>query len=160
MAASRTFLSLACSIAMLQSAPVIAADALEEWEYFQMDRDFGIEDGAAWNQLGSEIQMGIGMIQDAYWTLAWRKDGEVGVLLRYVYATPVSPGELPGPGPMKSEEVETTFHCANRTVRIHSMYLYRPDNSYIGAWYDPDVSKTPQSFDGGSIMDRAYSRVC
>lgn len=129
-----------------------------EWEDFQMDLDFGGEPD--WSYLGGGYPMSIGVINEAYWAVAWRKEELAGVYLLYKYASPTSPPELPGEGPMQREEVEVTFDCSRRTVQLHNMYLYRPDGSYIGYWFDGDASRTPTTFDSDSIIGQAFTKAC
>lgn len=155
---------LACCAAVLLGLPLPASatptydDIQFEWEDFGMGLDMG--DEPAWSWLGGGYPMGIGMIDKAYWTIAWRKDELAGVYLRYEYAQPISPPELPGEGPMQREEVELTFDCSRRTVQIHSMYLYRPDGAYIGYWFDEDMSRNPSTFDTDSIVGQAFAKAC
>ncbi|KUO54582.1 MAG: hypothetical protein APF82_03865 [Sphingomonadales bacterium BRH_c42] len=154
----------ACCAAILLGLPFPASatptydDIAFEWEDFQIDLEFGEEPD--WSYLGGDYSWDIGLVKDAYWVVAWRNEELTGVYLRYEYAEPVSPPELPGDGPMQSEEVEVTFDCSRRTVQIHSMYLFRPDRTYIGQWFDDSVSRTPTTFDDGSIMGQAFAKVC
>jgi hypothetical protein len=122
--------------------------------------DWEIFDGSLtpWQHLTSNVQLDIGLVQDAYWAEAWRYEGEVGVMLKYVYAVPVSPPELPAEGPLHTEEVEITFNCNNRTSHIRHIYLYNPQGTHFGNWFDPD--SVPVTFDSGSVVGLAYARVC
>lgn len=155
---------LACCAAVLLGFPLPASatptydDIQFEWEMFQLDLDLG--DEPAWSHLGGGYSMSIGLIDEANWAIAWRKEELAGVYLLYHYAAPTSPPDLPGEGPMQWEEVEVTFDCSRRTVQIHSMYLYRPDYSYLGRWFDADVSSTPSTFDSDSIIGQAYAKAC
>jgi hypothetical protein len=157
-------ISLGCIALMLSgvAAPAEAtasdAEIADEWDFFAEGLDFG--EDPQWSLLGNGYSMDLGTIEEALWTLAWRRDELAGVYLRYRYAAAVSPPELPGTGPMQVEEVEATFDCAAHTVRLHHMYLFRPDGSYIGNWFDPDASARPGSFDDGSIMGQAFRKVC
>lgn len=146
--------------AMAISVPVYAADYSENWSNFRDDMEDSLGEAADYKLLTHNYQMDVGMVEDAYWALAWRDGGEVGVMLKYIYASPVSPAELPAAGPMKFEEVEITLNCAARTVRMHKMYLYRPDGSDIGRWFDPAIDANPESFGSDSIIGLAWSKVC
>lgn len=152
----RGSLILLCAFAL--QSPANATDYDARWEEFADDMAW--DDSPDMDLLTNNYQMDIGMIQTAYWTLAWREGSEVGVYLRYVYAQPVSPSELPGPGPMTAEEVEMTIDCANRSTRLHNMYLYRADGSTIGRWYDPALANNPSSFGTDSMAGLAYAKVC
>ncbi|MCR4299394.1 MAG: hypothetical protein NUV75_11725 [Gallionella sp.] len=123
------------------------------------DRTFGKDSDLKWQHLMGDVPMGIGRIKDVYWAEAWRDGNEVGVMLRYIYAEPVSPPELPAGGPLLKEEVEVTIHCPHRTVRIHYMYLYNPQGKFFGNWFDP-TRQAPESFGPTGIIGLAYSRVC
>ena len=155
---------LACCAAVLLGLPLPASatptyeDIQFEWDDFQMG--LGLGDEPAWSYLGGNYSMSIGMIDEANWTVAWRKAELAGVYLYYHYATPTSPPDLPGEGPMQREEVEVTFDCSRRTVQIHNMYLYRSDYSYIGYWFDEDASRTPSTFDSDSIIGQAFAKAC
>lgn len=146
-----------CALAMV--TPSLALDFNSEWEDFRDDIAFGDGD-LDWQHLASDYPMDIGTVQNAYWVLAWRQGSEAGVMLRYEYTVPVSPAELPRPGPMKYEEVEITLHCTDRTMRMHDMLLYRPDNSYIGKWFDPAAEQTPARFGDSGIIGMAFAKVC
>ncbi|MCL4316591.1 MAG: hypothetical protein M1527_07130 [Gammaproteobacteria bacterium] len=132
------------------------ADYVDAWADFSM---FAEESDLSWEYLMGDVRMDIGRIKDVYWAVAWREGDEVGVMLKYIYAEPVSPPELPAPGPLQEEEVEVTFHCPNRTSRIHYIYLYNPQGKLFGKWFDPD-RQGPESFGPESIIGQAYSRVC
>lgn len=150
--------TLLALLALALPAVALAADYKTLWDNYQDELDFG--GPPEWSTLTSNYSMDIGMVETVFVTQAWRQDNEVGAYLRYVYAEPVSPSELPGPGPMKSEEVEATIDCAAQTVRIHTMYLYRPDGAFIGKWYDPSAAETPAGFGASSIMGLAAARLC
>lgn len=139
------------------SAAMSDAEIIQQWDYFADDLAFGDPE---WSLLGTGFALDIGTVREASWTLAWRQDGLAGAYLLYQYESPISPPELPAPGPMMWEEVEATFDCAARTVRLHRIYLYRPDWSLIGVWFDPQASSTPDTFDAGTIMGLAYTKVC
>jgi hypothetical protein len=139
-------------------AVALADDYKTLWDDYQDELAFG--DPPAWSTLTSNYSMDIGMVETVSVVMAWRQGSEVGAYLRYVYAEPASPAELPGPGPMKTEEVEATLNCAAQTVRIHTMYLYRPDGTFIGKWYDPSAAQNPTGYGASSIMGLAAARLC
>ena len=141
------------------ATPVLAQQYLENWENFYDDMAMG---GMVpeWQPLTTNYSMAIGMVETANWYLAWKNGDEAGVLLEYIYASPVSPPNLPGPGPMKYEQVEITLDCRNRTVRFHNFKLYSPDNRYIGKWFDPQAEAQPSSFGSSGIIEMAYTKAC
>jgi hypothetical protein len=122
-----------------------------DWDYL---------DGSltAWQLLASNVQYHIGIIEDASWAEAWRDEGEVGVMLRYIYAVPVSPPEYPVEGPFQEQEVEVTFNCNNHTAHIRHIYFYNPQGTYLGDAFDPD--SVPSTLHPGSFVALAYARVC
>ncbi len=145
------------TILLMLFAPLTQAgvdDWADYWDYYT----YAHSSDLPWQPLTSNVQMDIGLIQDAYWAEAWRYEGEVGVMLKYIYAEPVSPPELPAGGSLKEEQVEVTFNCINRTSQIGYMYLYDPQGKYIGNWFDPNAG--PTAFDSGSIVSLAYTHVC
>jgi len=135
-----------------------AADYNALWDDYQDEITFGGE--PEWSTLTSNYSMDIGMVETVLVTQAWRQGSEVGAYLRYVFAEPVSPPELPGPGPMKAEEVEASIDCTAQTVRIHNMYLYRVDGGFIGKWYDPSAAANPAGFGSSSVIGLAAARLC
>lgn len=151
---NRTAAALALSMAFAMSGPA-RADHIDEWMDFET---FG--DALSWQYLASDIPMSdTGPIKDAYWATAWRSGDETGVMLRYVFANPSTPQNLPPGGPLHREEVEVTYACSSRTARIHRMYLYGPQDRFIGSWFDPDRQQ-PMTFEAGSVVGQGYSRAC
>lgn len=148
-------------LAMLLSTatPAMAQNYLKNWEYFYDSWALGGQ-GPEWKPLTSNYSMTIGMVETANWHLAWREGDEAGVLLQYIYASPVSPPNLPGPSPMKYEHVEITLDCVRHTVRIHNMNLFSNDYRYIGNWFDPKTEATPSTFGSSSIIHMAYLKAC
>lgn len=151
-------LAPALILSSIVAGAALAADHKTLWDDFQDELAFG--DAPVWKPLTHNYAMSLGQIETAYVVTAWRQGSEVGAYLRYVYAQPVSSADMPGPGPMKYEEVEAAIDCSARTVRVSKMYLFTPDNHQIGVWYDPDAAATPAAFDGSSIMGMAATAVC
>ncbi len=70
----------------------VRADYEDNWGDQRM---FGEDSDLSWQYLMGDVRMDIGRIKDVYWAEAWRDGKETGVMLRYIYAEPVSPPELP-----------------------------------------------------------------
>ncbi len=147
-------------VALLLSAAPVHAEAVAEWQNFRQSGGIDWLDESDWKPLTSNYTMDIGTISEAKYYVAWRESGEVGVLLLYIYANPVSPAELPGPGPMAREIVEVTLSCASATTRIHRMFLYAPDGHQIGTWFDPSTEANASSYGSDSIIGMAANRAC
>jgi len=136
------------------------ADPAYLWEMFIDDGGPDDLTESDWRLVDQNHSMGVGVAAWVKYAVAWRKDSEVGAFMHYHYDPPVSPPELPGPGPMSDEYVEVTINCADHTSRIHTMHLFRQNSARIGTWFDPDSAEHPSAYDPGSLVGRTAQGVC
>lgn len=149
---------MACLLAF--AATPVCADPATQWRDYRDSGDLDWLEADDWVAFASNYPMDIGKVAKARYYVAWRGAGDIGVMLHFLYASPVSPPELPGPGPMSTEEVEITLNCAARTVRTHRMYLYASDGHRIGMWFDPAMAANPRTYGSDSMIGKAAARVC
>jgi hypothetical protein len=135
------------------------ADPASSWQAFiDSDGPTYLED-SDWHEFTRDYRMDIGHVASAAYAVAWREGSDVGAFLHYRYDPPVSPPELPKPGPLTDEYVEVTLHCASGASRIHHMYLFAAGRS-IGGWFDPASAANPTSYGSQSLIGLAAARAC
>ena len=153
-------LSLLVALTALIAMPAAASDATGNWNEFRSNGGQSHLQESDWRLLTTNHQMDIGLASEIRYYVAWRDAGDVGVFMRYTFSPAVSPAELPAPGPLQTEYVETTITCASSTVRLHHMHLYAPDGHKFGMWFDPDASANASAFDYGSLTGMTARLVC
>lgn len=151
--------NLLAALTALIAVPA-AGDATGKWQEFFSNSGLSRLQESDWHLLTTNHEMDIGLASEISYYVAWRDGGDVGVFMRYTYSPAVSPAELPAPGPLQTEYVETTITCANSTVRLHRMHLYAPDGRKFGMWFDPDASANASAFGSGSLTGMTARLVC